>query len=47
MMGDPGVKERLTAVGFDPVGSTPEAFAAQLKIEADKWTKADSGHIEA
>jgi tripartite-type tricarboxylate transporter receptor subunit TctC len=38
MMMDPGVKERLAALGFDPVGSTQEAFATQLKIETDKWT---------
>jgi tripartite-type tricarboxylate transporter receptor subunit TctC len=38
MMMDPGVKERLAALGFDPIGSTQEAFATQLKIETDKWT---------
>jgi len=32
-------KERLAALGFEPVGTTPEEFAAQLRIEAAKWTK--------
>jgi tripartite-type tricarboxylate transporter receptor subunit TctC len=32
-------KERLAALGFDPVGTTSEEFAAQLRVEADKWGK--------
>ena len=35
----PDVKERLVALGFDPVGSTPEEFATQIKIELEKWVK--------
>jgi hypothetical protein len=35
----PDVKERLVALGFDPVGSTPEEFARQIKIELEKWVK--------
>ena len=35
----PDVKERLVALGFDPVGSTPEEFAKQIKIELEKWAK--------
>jgi tripartite-type tricarboxylate transporter receptor subunit TctC len=35
----PDMKERLSALGFDPVGSTPEEFAVQMKIEMEKWAK--------
>jgi len=35
----PDVKQRLTAIGFDVVGSTPEAFAAYIKSEIQKWAK--------
>ena len=35
----PDVKERLLALGFDPVGSTPEEFAKQIQIELEKWAK--------
>src|SRR5258706_2818009 len=33
----PEVRERLTAVGFDVVTSTPEAFARYIRSEAIKW----------
>jgi tripartite-type tricarboxylate transporter receptor subunit TctC len=35
----PEVKERLIALGFDPVGSTPEEFAKQIKLELEKWAR--------
>lgn len=35
----PDMKERLAALGFDPVGNTPREFAMQLELELDKWTK--------
>jgi tripartite-type tricarboxylate transporter receptor subunit TctC len=35
----PDVKERLTALGFDPVGGTAEEFAAQIKTEIVRWQK--------
>jgi len=35
----PDLKERLLALGFEPVGSTAQEFAAQLTLELDKWTK--------
>ena len=35
----PDVRERLTADGAEPIGSTPEAFAVFLKKEMVKWTK--------
>ena len=33
----PAVKERLVGQGLDPVGGTPEQFAAYLKTEIAKW----------
>jgi tripartite-type tricarboxylate transporter receptor subunit TctC len=35
----PEVKERLAVAGNEPVGSTPEAFAAVVRAEIAKWTK--------
>jgi tripartite-type tricarboxylate transporter receptor subunit TctC len=33
------VKERLAALGFDPVANKPEEFAAQIRAEIGKWGK--------
>ena len=33
----PDVRERLTSLGADPVGNTPEQFAAYIKAEIAKW----------
>ena len=33
------VKERLPTLGFEPIGSTPEEFDAQIKMEVDRWAK--------
>jgi tripartite-type tricarboxylate transporter receptor subunit TctC len=35
----PDMKERLGALGFEPVGNTPEECAAQFKTEIAKWGK--------
>jgi len=35
----PEVKERLDATGFEPIGSTPEQFAAYIRSEIEKWAK--------
>jgi tripartite-type tricarboxylate transporter receptor subunit TctC len=35
----PEVKERLAAIGFTPVGNTPEEFSAQIKREMARWAK--------
>jgi len=35
----PDVLERITALGFEPVGSTPEEFGVFLKVELAKWAK--------
>jgi hypothetical protein len=33
-------RERLTPTrGFEPIGSTPEEFDAQIKAEIEKWAK--------
>jgi tripartite-type tricarboxylate transporter receptor subunit TctC len=35
---EPDTKERLAALGLEPVGDSPEQFSAQLKVEMAKWT---------
>ncbi len=35
----PEVKERLVALGLDPVGSTPEQFGAWIRDEISRWSK--------
>lgn len=35
----PESKERLTAVGFDPVQATPQQFMARIKAEMNKWAE--------
>ena len=35
----PEVVERLSAQGAEPVGSTPEEFAAYIRSETVKWAK--------
>ena len=35
----PDVKQRLAALGFEPVANTPEEFAAYIRSEGDKWAK--------
>ena len=35
----PQLMERLAALGADPVGSTPAAFAAHIRNEIAKWSK--------
>jgi tripartite-type tricarboxylate transporter receptor subunit TctC len=39
MLRTPEMRDRLTADGTDPVGNTPEEFAAYIKSETDKWTR--------
>ncbi len=38
-LADPEVRGKLTAQGFDVVGSTPEEFLAFARAESDKWAK--------
>ena len=35
----PDVKERISVLGFETVGNTPEEFADQIKSDAVKWGK--------
>jgi tripartite-type tricarboxylate transporter receptor subunit TctC len=35
----PDVKERLPALGFEAVASTPEEFAIRIKVETEMWGK--------
>jgi tripartite-type tricarboxylate transporter receptor subunit TctC len=35
----PEVREKLTAQGFEVVGSAPQTFAAFVATESDKWAK--------
>jgi tripartite-type tricarboxylate transporter receptor subunit TctC len=38
-LGRPDVKERLVGLGAEPGGNSPEAFAAFIRSEVDKWGK--------
>ena len=38
-LGAAEVKERLAALGLDPVGTTPEQFTAWIKDEIERWSK--------
>ena len=33
----PDITQRLVELGFDPIGSTPEQFAANIRSETEKW----------
>ena len=35
----PDIQQRLIDLGFDPIGGTPEQFAANIKSETDKWAR--------
>ena len=35
----PEIRERMTSIGIDPIGGTPEALAAQLRADLDRWTR--------
>jgi tripartite-type tricarboxylate transporter receptor subunit TctC len=44
----PEMRERLAALAFEPVGGTPQAFAAYVKAEIAKWGKVvKDGNIKA
>ena len=38
-MDNPAVRARLPGLGFEPVMSTPEATAARLRSEGEKWSR--------
>jgi tripartite-type tricarboxylate transporter receptor subunit TctC len=35
----PDVRERLTTLGAEPTGGTPEQFAATIKADTARWAK--------
>ena len=35
----PQMHERLAALGFEPIGSSPEEFADRIRTEIEKWAK--------
>jgi tripartite-type tricarboxylate transporter receptor subunit TctC len=39
MMKSPDIMERIAALGFGTVGSTPEEFRNQIAFEIEKWSK--------
>jgi tripartite-type tricarboxylate transporter receptor subunit TctC len=39
IIAQPDMKERLATLGFDPVGSTPDEFAARIKSELATWSR--------
>jgi tripartite-type tricarboxylate transporter receptor subunit TctC len=47
MVNAPDVRARMSREGADPVGSTPEQFAARMKSEVAKWSKVakDAGMV--
>ena len=39
VMALPDIRERMAALGFEPVASTPDEFAARIATEIPKWAK--------
>jgi tripartite-type tricarboxylate transporter receptor subunit TctC len=39
ILAQPDMKERLTALGYDVVASTPKEFAARIAVEIEMWAK--------
>jgi tripartite-type tricarboxylate transporter receptor subunit TctC len=39
VMSQPDARERMAALGFEPVNNTPEEFGAWIKAEIAKWDK--------
>ncbi len=35
----PDVKEKMSAIGFEPVSATPDEFATRIRAEIPKWAK--------
>ena len=40
---EPDIRERMAALGGEPVGSTPDQFAAIVKGDVAKWKKVVKG----
>jgi tripartite-type tricarboxylate transporter receptor subunit TctC len=39
ILAQPDMKERLAMLGFEPIGSTPDQFAARINSELAIWSK--------
>jgi len=39
LLQDPGVSEKLAAMGATAVGNTPEQFGAAMRADSEKWAK--------
>jgi tripartite-type tricarboxylate transporter receptor subunit TctC len=40
LVADPATRDKLTAIALEPLsGSTPDSFAAYVKIEVDRWAR--------
>ena len=39
ILAQPDMKERLAALGYDVVASTPEEFATRIKTEIETWPR--------
>jgi len=35
----PEIRERMTAIGIDPIGGLPEELASQLRADLERWTR--------
>lgn len=35
----PDIRDRMAALGYDPVGDTPDECAEHIRVEATRWTK--------
>ena len=39
ILAQPDTRDRIAALGFDIIASSPQEFAAQIKLEVAKWTR--------
>jgi tripartite-type tricarboxylate transporter receptor subunit TctC len=39
VLADPGVKGKMLAMGAEPAGNTPEAFADFIRADMAKWAR--------
>jgi len=37
MLAAPDVRERFAQLGLDPIGSTPERFADEIRAQVARW----------